>query len=103
MHPTFRKRVGGGFALLVSMALLSAMAASAPGAAMAADPAPPRVGIVCTSGAGTNPVFDLTTRTGYISLPDGNTMFMWGYSSGLRRLPAPRPGALRRTRATPSR
>ena len=42
-----------------------------------------------------DPTFNLTTKTGYISLPDGNTAFMWGYSSGVRRLPAPRPGALR--------
>jgi FtsP/CotA-like multicopper oxidase with cupredoxin domain len=42
----------------------------------------PRVGIVCTTGTGASPVFDLTTKTGHISLPDGNTAFMWGYSSG---------------------
>ncbi len=50
-------------------------------------------GIVCTDGgdkAG-EPVFDLTTRTGYIDLPDGNTAFMWGYSSGFDPFQHPGP------------
>ncbi len=33
-------------------------------------------------GVADHPIFNLTTKTGYISLPDGNTAFMWGYSSG---------------------
>jgi FtsP/CotA-like multicopper oxidase with cupredoxin domain len=38
----------------------------------------PRVGIVCD----TNPsaTFTLNTMDGHILLPDGNTMYMWGYS-----------------------
>ena len=35
----------------------------------------PRVGIVCSNG----PTFDMTTDTDYISLPDGNTVYMYGY------------------------
>ncbi|MCB9423089.1 MAG: multicopper oxidase domain-containing protein [Ardenticatenaceae bacterium] len=42
----------------------------------------PATGIVCTSQPSPNPTFTLTTKTGYINLPDGNTMFMWGYSEG---------------------
>jgi len=60
----------------------------------AAPPPPPRVGLVCTPGSGgdaTHPIFDLTTKTGYISLPDGNTAFMWGYSSGFDRFQHPGP------------
>jgi FtsP/CotA-like multicopper oxidase with cupredoxin domain len=34
------------------------------------------VGVACTSG----PNFTLTTRVGYIQLPDGNTMYMWGFA-----------------------
>jgi FtsP/CotA-like multicopper oxidase with cupredoxin domain len=34
------------------------------------------VGMVCNTG----PNFSLTTQTGYITLSDLNTMFMWGYS-----------------------
>ncbi len=41
---------------------------------------PQKVGMVCTSDASPNPTFILNTQTGYILLPDGNTMFMWGYS-----------------------
>jgi FtsP/CotA-like multicopper oxidase with cupredoxin domain len=47
----------------------------------------PSVGVVCTSG----PTFTLTTRTGYILLPDGNTMFMWGYSAGNEPFQHPGP------------
>ncbi len=35
----------------------------------------PRVGIVCSDG----PTFDMTTDTDYINLPDGNTVYMYGY------------------------
>ncbi len=62
--------------------------------APAAASAPPRIGIACTTstaGVGDHPVFDLTTSTGYISLPDGNTTFMWGYSSGFDSFQHPGP------------
>ncbi|MCA9901400.1 MAG: multicopper oxidase domain-containing protein [Anaerolineales bacterium] len=48
-------------------------------------------GIVCTSDASPNPTFTLTTKTGYINLPDGNTMFMWGYSEGSSPFQHPGP------------
>jgi FtsP/CotA-like multicopper oxidase with cupredoxin domain len=44
-------------------------------------------GIVCTTG----PHFDLTTRTGYIGTPDGNVVYMWGYSSGANAFQHPSP------------
>jgi FtsP/CotA-like multicopper oxidase with cupredoxin domain len=47
-----------------------------------ADVASNPVGIACTTGSSSNPTFTLDTKTGYIQLPDGNTMFMWGYSAG---------------------
>lgn len=49
----------------------------------AAQATGPRVGIVCTSdaGGGTHPTFNMTTNTGHIVLPDGNTMYMWGFSA----------------------
>jgi FtsP/CotA-like multicopper oxidase with cupredoxin domain len=46
---------------------------------VAAQSSQPAVGVVCTQ-AGPNPTFALSTQTGYIILPDGNTMYMWGYS-----------------------
>lgn len=42
--------------------------------------ASPKVGIACTTGAANTPTFNLSARPGYIVLPDGNTMYMWGYS-----------------------
>jgi FtsP/CotA-like multicopper oxidase with cupredoxin domain len=61
------RRLGLGF---LSAALLAgALPAAAQG---------PAVGIACTTG----PTFTLGTRDGYITLPDGNTMYMWGYSAG---------------------
>ncbi|MFC5177136.1 multicopper oxidase domain-containing protein [Nocardioides taihuensis] len=78
---------------LMLLTPLTAVAINGPGPAAAADP-PPKVGLVCTHGGGgdaTHPVFDLTTRTGYISLPDGNTAFMWGYSSGFDDFQHPGP------------
>jgi len=44
--------------------------------------APPATGIECTTGASPNPIFTLETKPGYIQLPDGNTMYMWGYAPG---------------------
>jgi FtsP/CotA-like multicopper oxidase with cupredoxin domain len=35
-------------------------------------------GLVCTTG----PTFTLTTTDGYINLPDGNVIYMWGYANG---------------------
>jgi Multicopper oxidase len=52
-----------------------------------------KVGIVCTTDAtgGTNPTFNLVTNTGYIDLPDGNTMFMWGYNEAGKPFQHPAP------------
>ncbi len=56
-----------------------------------AQTATPKTGVVCTTGATGNPSFLLTAKTGYISLPDGNTTFMWSYAlgSGGFQLPGP--------------
>ncbi len=78
-----------GYALLVVLALVLATVLSVNGAtpASAQTLAADRVGIVCTDG----PSFTLTTKTGYISLPDANTMFMWGFSSGSDSFQHPGP------------
>lgn len=88
--PGHRRRI-----LLLATGLLLALTSAVawPTAPATADP-PPKVGIVCTQGSGGvggSPVFDLTTKTGYISLPDGNTAFMWGYSSGFDDFQHPGP------------
>ena len=91
MHGETRRRALRRPVLLVVLTLVGAtMATFTPATAVT----PPRVGIVCTTGAGGvagSPIFDLTTRTGYISLPDGNTAFMWGYSSGFDSFQHPGP------------
>ena len=50
--------------------------------AAGAQAAPPQTGVLCTSGVGTNPTFVLDAQEGYIQLPDGTTMYMWGYGKG---------------------
>ena len=73
---------------------LAVAAAITPSATSAPPAPPPAVGIVCTPGVGgdaTHPIYDLTTKTGYISLPDGNTAFMWGYSAGFDDFQHPGP------------
>lgn len=87
-----RRLVRRGLALATGTVLaLGAALATQVAPAAAADPA--RNGIVCTTGgpAAKQPVFDLTTRTGYIDLPDGNTAFMWGYSHGFDPFQHPGP------------
>jgi len=51
----------------------------------------PAEGIVCTTGTSPNPTFTLTTKTGYIVMPDANTVFMWGYSAGTDPFQHPGP------------
>jgi FtsP/CotA-like multicopper oxidase with cupredoxin domain len=89
MHTLIRKRIACGLALLVVFSLLS----STPLAQIqtASAQTPPRTGVVCTTGGSLTPTFTLTTRTGYIVLPDGNTMFMWGYSEGSNSFQHPGP------------
>ena len=64
-----------------------------PGRSPAAAETPPRSASSARRGAAgdASPIFDLTTRTGYISLPDGNTAFMWGYSTGSTPFQHPGP------------
>ncbi len=87
-----RRALRRGLALLTGL-VLSVGAAAAMQVAPAAAADPPRNGIVCTSGGSTagQAVFDLTTREGYIDLPDGNTAYMWGYSSGFDPFQHPGP------------
>jgi hypothetical protein len=67
----------------VRVLLVAALLAGA-GPAVAQAPA---VGVACTSG----PNFTLTTRVGYVILPDGNTMYMWGYAEAGKDFQHPGP------------
>ncbi|MDR7253521.1 FtsP/CotA-like multicopper oxidase with cupredoxin domain [Nocardioides sp. BE266] len=78
---------------VAALATLGSAAIEQTGASAAPSSMPP-VGIVCTTpeaGPGGQKIFNITTRTGYISLPDGNTAFMWGYSSGFDAFQHPGP------------
>jgi FtsP/CotA-like multicopper oxidase with cupredoxin domain len=63
----------------------------------AAGPVASDSGIVCTSdpayvqGTSTTQTFVLTARTGEITAPDGNTVFMWGFGLGKGDLQYPGP------------
>ena len=74
------KRTRWGLVPLVVLVL--AILAPASNVQLATAQTAPAEGIVCTSKAGTNPTFVLTTKTGYINTPDDNVVFMWGYSEG---------------------
>ena len=68
-----RRRLGAALAALAAVATTAAVSG---GGASPVTAAPmPRVGIVCTDG----PDFALETAADYISLPDGNTAYMYGY------------------------
>jgi FtsP/CotA-like multicopper oxidase with cupredoxin domain len=91
--PRVRRSRAAALVLTVAGALSATTVLTSPGHA-AAPPPPPRVGLVCSTGVGgdaTHPVFNLTTKTGYISLPDGNTAYMWGYSNGFDAFQHPGP------------
>lgn len=83
-HPTRSPgaRRGRRRAVAVAVALAATAASSAVGAgrSSAASTDTNRIGLVCTSDAAGTPTFDLETATGYISLPDGNTTYMLGYT-----------------------
>jgi FtsP/CotA-like multicopper oxidase with cupredoxin domain len=72
--------------VLVAVMLVSLSTGNsvAPAAAQAGGPAD---GIICTDG----PTFNLNTRTGYILTPDGNVVYMWGYSAGNNAFQHPSP------------
>ena len=85
MRTTLFKRLRWGLipALLVLLA-----SASAPHAATAQSP---QSGIVCTSSGSPNATFTLTAKSGFAAMPDGNTIFMWGYAPGNGSFQLPGP------------
>ncbi|HMN60859.1 MAG TPA: multicopper oxidase domain-containing protein [Anaerolinea sp.] len=84
------KRMWLGLVLVLVTSLLSAapLAQTQP---VKADTGINPIGMVCTSQPGLNPTFTLHTDFGYIILPDGNTMYMWGYSEGANPFQHPGP------------
>jgi len=56
-----------------------------------AQQAVPAVGVACTTDVSPNPTFNLIAQSGYIQMPDMNTMYMWSYalSGGIFQHPGP--------------
>jgi FtsP/CotA-like multicopper oxidase with cupredoxin domain len=76
MHRSAPQRRRRATALVGGLLAIGAVAAtSGNGASPASAFSGPRVGIVCSDG----PSFNMTTDADYINLPDGNTMYMYGY------------------------
>ena len=86
-HP--RARVW--LALAVSSVLVSSLVLSSAAVrpTAAATQSSNTSGVACTTDS--NATFTLTTRAGYINLPDGTTAYMWGFSEGNRPFQHPGP------------
>jgi threonine dehydrogenase-like Zn-dependent dehydrogenase len=90
-HP----RIRFGLALAASSALAAGVLLSAAVVRpiAAATESSNRTGVACTTDAagGTNPTFNLTTRSGLINLADGTTAYTWGFSEGAKPFQHPGP------------
>jgi FtsP/CotA-like multicopper oxidase with cupredoxin domain len=78
-----------GLVLVMGLVMFAVARTTPTELAEAQPPTGPATGIICTSNP--DSTFTLTTKTGYISLPDGNSMFMWGYSEGSNPFQHPGP------------
>ncbi|GAA4250547.1 multicopper oxidase domain-containing protein [Dactylosporangium darangshiense] len=69
--------------LAVVVLVAAGSAVLVPESAYALPPGAPRVGMVCNPGtvSGTTHTFNLVAKTGYVSTPDGNSIFMWSYAN----------------------
>lgn len=85
------KWLGLGLVLVIGLVIFSTARTAKPQKVEAQATSASATGIVCTSGTSPNPIFTLTAHSGYINLPDGNTMFMWGYSEGINPFQHPGP------------
>lgn len=75
---TFFQKVGKKLVLALTILVVGLLPAASLSRVMAASPSDSS--LVCTSNSSST--FTLTTKTGTISIPDGNTIFMWGFSEG---------------------
>jgi FtsP/CotA-like multicopper oxidase with cupredoxin domain len=74
MRTRYSKRIRWGLALNLGFVLSAGLVPLLqPATAQAAN-----IGVACSTG----PSFTLEAKEGYVQLPDGNTMYMWGYSEG---------------------
>ena len=73
-------RTRGRAAVLAGVALAACVAAATPFMAAGNAGSPHKSGIVCTTSP--TATFDLTATDGHVQLPDGNTAYMWGFTTG---------------------
>jgi FtsP/CotA-like multicopper oxidase with cupredoxin domain len=85
MKTRVTNKIGLGLLLMVCVLVVSAIPITASRLAQAVPP--PSSGLICSYG----PTFDLQTADGYISTPDGNSLYMWSFreSSGSFQVPSP--------------
>jgi len=88
-HPRARPTLALAVSFVLVSSVLLSSAAVRPTAAATQDLN--TSGVVCTTSPGPNPTFTLTTRAGYINLPDGTTAYMWGFSEGTNPFQHPGP------------
>jgi len=82
-------RISKHAALALALALTVVVMPQGSRPATAAHQVLPPTGMICTTSA--SDTFTLTTRDGYISMPDGNAVYMWGYSAGDNPFQHPSP------------
>lgn len=74
---------GGRRVAVLATAAAAACVAALPFMASSNVGSPHKSGVFCTKSP--TATFDLTARDGRIQLPDGNTAYMWGYTTGYSR------------------
>lgn len=73
---------------MFSLLLVLMLAASLPTASLSAQPTQASISLVCENNS---PNVNLKTADGYIGLPDGNTVYMWGYATAAGSFQHPGP------------
>ena len=80
MKSTQVSRISKRITLVLVLVLVALAVTGGPRTVTAVHGTLPPTGMVCTTNP--NDTFTLTTRDGYISVPDGNVVYMWGFSAG---------------------
>jgi FtsP/CotA-like multicopper oxidase with cupredoxin domain len=82
-------RMSKRLALAVAVVLTVMTLTGSPTTVAAVQGTLPPTGLVCTTDP--SDTFTLTTKDGYITVPDGNVVYMWGFSAGDAPFQHPRP------------
>jgi FtsP/CotA-like multicopper oxidase with cupredoxin domain len=76
MHPRLYYSIRAGLALIFVAAVIAVAPASGVRGQVTGQPSD--AGMICVTSA--DNVFNFATTDGYINLPDGNTVYMWGFA-----------------------